>query len=319
MSQYLVRRLLMSVPVLLGISMILFAILALAPGDPFGDLVANENIPPEVLLNLRKQFGMDDPIHMRYLHWFVATVQGDLGYSFVSHVPVQDLIIQRLPVTLFVLGSAYVMALLVALPIGILSALKPYSVFDQIATTFAFVGFSLPTFFTGLLFILVFSISLGWLPFIYNSSIEATGFAWYLAHLRQAIMPITVLGLAQAAFLTRFVRTAMLEVINQDYITTARSKGLRERHTVLKHALRNALLPVVTVIANDIPGIFTGALITEQIFRVPGIGSLLIRALESNDTPVAMAVVFVNGALIILFNLVADMLYGFLDPRITYS
>ena len=132
-------------------------------------------------------------------------------------------------------------------------------------------------------------------------------------------MPITVLGLAQAAFLTRFVRTAMLEVINQDYITTARSKGLRERHTVLKHALRNALLPVVTVIANDIPGIFTGALITEQIFRVPGIGSLLIRALESNDTPVAMAVVFVNGALIILFNLVADILYGFLDPRITYS
>ena len=319
MSQYLVRRLLMSVPVLLGISMILFAILALAPGDPFGDLVANENIPPEVLLNLRKQFGMDDPIHMRYLHWFVATVQGDLGYSFVSRVPVQELIMQRLPVTLFVLGSAYVMALLVALPIGILSALKPYSVFDQIATTFAFVGYSLPTFFTGLLFILVFSIYLGWLPFIYNSSIEATGFAWYLAHLRQGIMPITVLGLFQAAFLTRFVRASMLEVINQDYITTARAKGLRERYTVLKHALRNALLPVVTVIANDIPGIFTGALITEQIFRVPGIGSLLIRALESNDTPVAMAVVFVNAALIILFNLVADILYGFLDPRITYS
>ncbi|MGQ4809150.1 Dipeptide transport system permease protein DppB [Candidatus Entotheonellaceae bacterium PAL068K] len=319
MSQYLMRRLLMYIPVLLGISIILFAILALAPGDPFGDLVVNEDIPPEVLLNLRQQFGMDDPLHVRYLRWLIAMVQGNWGFSFVSRMPVHELIIQRLPATLFVLGSAYVLALLVALPIGILSALKPYSVFDQIATTFAFVGYSLPTFFTGLLFILVFSIHLDWLPFIYNSSIEATGFAWYLAHLRQGAMPITVLGLFQAAFLTRFVRASMLEVINQDFITTARSKGLLERHTVLKHALRNALIPVVTVIANDIPGIFTGALITEQIFRVPGIGSLLIRSLESNDTPVAMAIVFVNAALIIIANLVADIIYAFLDPRITYS
>ncbi len=319
MSYYLVRRLLMSIPVLFGISMILFSVLALAPGDPFGDLAANENIPPEVLYKMREQFGLDDPIHVRYWHWLVATLQGDLGYSFVSHVPVQELIMQRLPVTLFVLGSAYVLALLISLPIGILSALKPYSVFDQIATTFAFIGYSLPTFFTGLLFILLFSIHLNWLPFIYNSSIEATGFAWYLAHLRQGAMPIAVLGFFQAALLTRFVRASMLEVINQDYITTARAKGLLERHTILKHALRNALLPVVTVIANDLPGIFTGALITEQIFRVPGIGSLLIRSLESNDLPVAMAVVFVNAVLIVSFNLVADILYGFLDPRITYS
>lgn len=309
----------MYIPVLLGISIILFSILALAPGDPFGDLAANENIPPEVLLNLRNQFGMDDPIHVRYLRWFTAMLQGNWGYSFVSRVPVADLIMQRLPVTLFVLGSAYAVALLVALPVGVISAVKPYSFFDQLATTFAFIGYSLPTFFTGLLFILLFSIYLDWLPFIYSSTIEATGWAWALEHLRQGAMPIAVLGLFQAALLTRFVRAAMLEVINQDFVTTARSKGLHEWFVILKHALRNALIPVATVIAYDIPSIFTGALITEQIFRVPGIGSLLIRSIESNDTPVAMAIVFVNSALVIIFNLLVDVIYGFLDPRIAYK
>jgi peptide/nickel transport system permease protein len=309
----------MYIPVLLGISIILFCILALAPGDPFGDLAANENIPPEILFNLRQQFGMDDPIYLRYVRWFAAMIQGDWGYSFVSRAPVVDLIMQRLPVTLFILGSAYVVALLVALPVGILSAVKPYSIFDQLATTFAFIGYSLPTFFTGLLFILLFSIYLDWLPFIYSSSIEAKGLDWALEHLRQAAMPIAVLGLFQAALLTRFVRASMLEVIDQDFVTTARAKGVHERWVILKHALRNALIPVATVIAYDIPSIFTGALITEQIFRVPGIGSLLIGSIESNDTPVAMAIVFVNAALVIIFNLLVDVIYGFLDPRISYS
>ena len=231
----------------------------------------------------------------------------------------QQLILQRLLTTLFVLGSAYVLALLIALPVGILSAIKPYSFFDQLATTFAFIGYSLPTFFTGLLFILVFSIYLGWLPFIYSSTIEARGIAWVLEHLRQGAMPIAVLGLFEAASLTRFVRSSMLEVINQDYITTARAKGLSEYLTMLKHALRNALIPVVTVVALQIPTIFTGAVITEQIFRVPGIGSLLIASIESTDTPVVMAITFVYAALVILFNLMADIIYGLLDPRITYG
>ena len=319
MSRYLLRRLLISVPVLVGISMVLFTILALAPGDPFGELALNPNIPPEVRLNLRQQFGLDDPLVVRYMRWFTAMLQGDWGYSFVSRLPVQQLILQRLPTTLFVLGSAYVLALLIALPVGILSAVKPYSFFDQIATTFAFVGYALPTFFTGLLFILVFSIYLGWLPFIYSSTIEARGLAWVIEHLRQGAMPITVLGLFEAAALTRFVRSAMLEVIHQDYVTTARAKGLAERLTVLKHALRNALIPVVTVVALQIPTIFTGAVITEQIFRVPGIGSLLIAAIESTDTPVVMAITFVYAALVLLFNLLADLIYGLLDPRITYG
>lgn len=319
MSRYLLRRLLISVPVLLGISLVLFAILALAPGDPFGELALNPNIPPEVRLNLRQQFGLDDPLVVRYGRWLTAMLRGDWGYSFVSRLPVQQLILQRLPTTLFVLGSAYVLALVLALPIGILSAVKPYSFFDQVATTFAFVGYSLPTFFTGLLFILVFSITLGWLPFIYSSTIEARGLAWVVEHLRHAAMPIAVLGLFEAASLTRFIRAAMLEVINQDYITTARAKGLSERLTMLKHALRNALIPVVTVAALQIPTIFTGAVITEQIFRVPGIGSLLIASIESTDTPVVMAITFVYAALVILFNILADMIYGLLDPRITYG
>ena len=256
---------------------------------------------------------------MRYFRWLTSMLRGDWGYSFVSRLPVQELIFQRLLTTLFVLGSAYVLALLIALPVGILSAVKPYSIFDQFATTFAFIGYSLPTFFTGLLFILVFSIYLDWLPFIYSSTIEATGMAWLLEHLRQAAMPIAVLGLFEAASLTRFVRASMLEVINQDYVTTARSKGLPERRTILKHALRNALIPVVTIIALQIPTIFTGAVITEQIFRVPGIGSLLIASIESTDTPVVMAITFVYAALVILFNLMADILYGVLDPRISYT
>jgi peptide/nickel transport system permease protein len=299
--------------------MVLFTILALAPGDPFGELALNPNIPPEVRFNLRRQFGLDDPMVVRYIRWLTAMLQGDWGYSFVSRLPVQQLILQRLPTTLFVLGSAYVLALLIALPVGILSAIKPYSLFDQLATTFAFVGYSLPTFFTGLLFILVFSIYLGWLPFIYSSTIEARGFAWVLEHLRQGAMPITVLGLFEAASLTRFVRSAMLEVIHQDYVITAQAKGLAEHLTVLKHALRNALIPVVTVVALQIPTIFTGAVITEQIFRVPGIGSLLIAAIESTDTPVVMAITFVYAALVILFNLLADLIYGLLDPRIAYE
>jgi peptide/nickel transport system permease protein len=305
--------------VLLGTSVILFAILALAPGDPFGELALNPNIPPEVRFNLRQQFGLDDPLAVRYWRWLTAMVHGDWGYSFVSRMPVQRLIMQRLLTTLFVLGSAYLMALLIALPVGILSAVKPYSFFDQFATTLAFIGYSLPTFFTGLLFILVFSITLHWLPFIYSSTIEATGLAWVLEHLRQGAMPITVLGLFEAAALTRFVRSSMLEVINQDFVTTARAKGLSERRTVLKHALRNALMPVVTVVALQIPTIFTGAVITEQIFRVPGIGSLLIASIESTDTPVVMAITFVYAVLVIVFNLIADIIYVLLDPRISYS
>lgn len=318
MSKYFLRRVLISIPALLGISLVLFTVLALAPGDPFEELATNPNVPAEVRANLRTQFGLDDPIPVRYVRWVTAMVKGDWGFSFTSRVDVSTLIMQRLPTTLFVLGTAQLLGLLVALPVGIYSAVRPYSIFDQIVTTFAFIGFSLPTFFTGLLFILFFSIYLDWLPFIYRADISATGWRWVWEMARQAIMPIAVLGLFQGAAMTRFVRSAVLEVIKLDYVNTARSKGLSERVTIIKHVVRNALIPVVTLVALQIPGVFTGAVITEQIFRVPGIGSLLISAILSNDTPVIMSITFVFSALVVLFNLIADLVYGWLDPRISY-
>ena len=319
MGMYLLRRLALMVPALLGISVVLFCILALAPGDPFEELAANPNVPAEVRMRLRAQFGLDDPIWQRYLHWIANMAQGNWGFSFVSRIDVDKLILQRLPVTIAVIGASQVVALLIALPIGILAAVKPYSWFDRIASTFAFIGFSLPTFFTGVLFILVFSIHLGWLPFVFRADIPGTGFPWLWEHIKQSIMPVMVLGLFQGATWMRYVRSAVLDVIRLDYVTTARSKGLAERVVISKHVVRNALIPVVTLVALQIPAVFGGAIVTEQIFRIPGIGSLLIDAILRNDTPVIMAVTFVFSALVVLFNLIADILYAWLDPRITYN
>src|ERR1043166_930568 len=318
MGRYLLRRLLIALPSLIGISIVLFTVLALAPGDPFGELATNPNVPPEVREALRVKFGLDDPVVVRYLRWLVAMMHGDWGFSFVSRVDVDQLILHRLPTTLFVIGSSQILALMIALPVGVYAATRPYSIFDQIANTLAFIGFSLPTFFTGILFILVFSIYLDWLPFVYRADISATGWQWYWEHVRQAIMPVAVLGLFQGASWTRFVRSAVLDVVRLDYVTTARAKGLPERVVITKHVVRNALIPVVTLVALQMPAVFSGAIITEQIFRVPGIGSLLITSILANDTPVIMAVTFVFACLVILFNLMADILYGWLDPRIAY-
>ena len=318
MSQYILRRLLIAIPSLLGISLALFTVLALAPGDPFGELAANPNVPPEVAAELRRKFGMDDPVLVRYWSWFTAMLQGSWGFSFVSRMDVDQLILQRLPTTLVVIGSSQLLALAIALPVGIYAATKPYSIFDQIANTLAFIGFSLPTFFTGILLILLFSITLDWLPFVYRADIAETGWRFYWEHFKQMIMPVTVLGLFQAGSWTRYVRSAVLDVIRLDYVTTARSKGLAERVVIVKHVVRNALIPVVTLVALQMPAIFGGAIVTEQIFRVPGIGSLLISAMLANDTPVIMAVTFVFSILVVFCNLLADVIYGWLDPRISY-
>ena len=319
MGAYLLRRLLIAIPSLLGISLILFTVLALAPGDPFSEMATNPNVPPEVREALRASFGLNDPIMVRYVRWLSNMVQGDWGFSFASRINVDTLIMQRVPTTLFIVGSSQILALCIALPVGIYAATRPYSVFDQVANTLAFVGFSLPTFFTGLLLILIFSVTLDWFPFVYRSDLAATGWRWYWEMFRQAIMPITVLGLFQAASYTRYVRSAVLDVIRLDYVTTARSKGLGEAAVINKHVVRNALIPVVTLVALQMPAVFGGAIVTEQIFRIPGIGSLLIDAILANDTPVIMAVTFVFACLVVLFNLIADILYGWLDPRISFS
>jgi len=318
MGRYLLRRLLIAVPSLLGISLVLFTVLALAPGDPFGELASNPNVPPEVAAGLRAKFGLDDPVFLRYLRWVSAMLHGDWGFSFVSRTDVDTLIWQRLPATLLVIGSSQVLALLIALPVGVYSAMRRYSIFDQLANLWAFIGFSLPPFFTGLLFILLFSIYLDWLPFVFRSDLGASGWDWYWEEFKQALMPVAVLALFQAASWTRYVRSSVLEVIRLDYVTTARAKGLPERRVIVKHVLRNALIPVVTLVALQMPALFGGAIVTEQIFRIPGIGSLLISSILANDTPVIMAVTFVFACLVVLFNLIADLLYGWLDPRIAY-
>jgi peptide/nickel transport system permease protein len=227
MFRYILRRLMIAVPSLLGISLVLFTVLAMAPGDPFSELVSNPNIPPEALA-LRQKFGLDDPLMVRYWNWLTAMLQGDWGYSFISRINVETLIMQRIPVTLLVIGSSQLLALCIAIPVGVYAATRPYSIFDQIASTLAFIGFSLPTFFTGILLILFFSIHLDWLPFVYRADIPETGWRFFWEHFKQMIMPVMVLGMFQAGAWTRYVRSAVLDVIRLDYVTTALKRLVRK-------------------------------------------------------------------------------------------
>jgi peptide/nickel transport system permease protein len=312
-GRFVIRRTLVSVITLILISIGVFSILALAPGDPLAGFANNPSVPPELRQRLRQQLGIDDPIQEQYVKWARQYVQGNWGQSFTSRAPVREVIFDRLPVTLLISGTALLLSLLIAIPIGVISALKPYSVFDQVATTFAFLGFSVPTFFSGLVLIIIFSVKLGWLPFIFDRT--ATGWAY----VEQCIMPVCVLGFFAAASTMRFTRASMLEVVNQDYVRTARAKGLNERQVTISHSMRNAMIPVVTIVALQIPAVFGGAVVTEQIFRIPGIGALLIDSIGSKDTPVVMAVTFGIAILIVIFNILADILYAILDPRIKLS
>jgi peptide/nickel transport system permease protein len=320
MNRYIARQILIALPTILGISFVIFMVLSLAPNDPMSQFALNPAIPPEVRENIRHQLGLDQPWPVRYVKWLWTLVtERDLGYSFASRLPVTTLIGQRLPTTLWVLGFSYLISILLAIPIGIISSVKQYSLFDNLVSAFAFIGFSVPTFFTGVLLILVFSIRLHWLPFIYDSTLVIKDLDSFGQLLKQSAMPIMVLGLFETATLARYVRASMLENLPLDYVRTARAKGLQERFVIFRHAFRNSMIPVVTLLALGIPGIFGGALITEQIFRVPGIGSLLVSSLAASDTPVIMGVTFIYGILVVTFNLVADIVYGFLDPRIKYA
>jgi peptide/nickel transport system permease protein len=313
-TTYATRRLLIALPTLLLISGVVYAILALAPGDPLGQLAGGSDFTSEVQANLRQQFGLDDPLYLRYLKWLMNFVLGDWGYSFASRSPALGLISQRLPTTLEVVGTAYLLAVLIALPVGVSTATRQYTWYDHLATGLSFAGFSLPTFFTGVLLIVVFSVELHWLPMVYDQRVTDP-----VLWLKQAIMPIAVLALFQAATLTRYVRAAVLDALDHDYVRTARAKGLDEPVLVVRHVLRNALIPVVTLVGLQLPIVFTGAVVTEQIFRVPGIGSLLIASIRSSDTPVIMAIVMLFAVLVVVFTLIADLLYGMLDPRVRYS
>ena len=334
MLNYTIRRLVLAVPTLLFISAVIFIIVKLSPSDPTAGLPLT--IPPEVREQIRESLGFNDPIPIQFLLWlkqFVVTEPlhwsnqwfgtsfevGQRMISYQTRSPVFDLIAQRLPQTLWVVGVSYIVGILIAVPLGILAAYKQYSIFDQLSTLLAMIGFSIPTFFTGVTLILVFSVTLGWLPSIYDTTHTVTDWDSFVFQVKQSIMPIAVLGLFNAAQISRFMRASMLDNLTQDYVRTARAKGLGERAVVLLHVLRNSMIPVVTVIALNLPSVFGGALITEQVFQVNGLGQLLILAIQGGDVPMVQTVTVMFAVLIVLFNLIADVLYGFLDPRIRYD
>jgi peptide/nickel transport system permease protein len=319
MTQYIVRRVLIAIPTLLVISFVVFAVLSLAPGDPLAQFALNPAIPESTRERIRASFGLDKPWYTRYVLWLGNISRGDWGFSFSTKAPVVNLIWQRLPQTLQVVGLAYLIAVVLAVPIGVISAVKQYSIFDQAATFLSFIGFSVPSFFTGLVLILLFAINLHWFPIVYSSTLEVNSWETFLGQARQMVLPVTVLVVQQTAALTRFMRAAMLDNLPMDYVRTARAKGLSDRAVVVQHVLTNSLIPVVTLVALGIPTIFAGAIITENLFRVNGLGQLLITSIQNSDTPVVMALTFIFAILTVFFNLIADVLYGVLDPRVRYS
>ncbi len=342
MLNYTLRRLMFTIPTLLFISFVIFLILDMAPNDPTGNLPMT--IPPDVREKIRQSLGLDSPMYVRYLLWckqffineplnlieqWFDVCFGDCGErlrvrSWATRSYVVDLIAERMPQTLWVVGMSYVVSIFIALPIGVISAYRQYSWFDQFGTFFSMIGFSVPTFFTGVMLIVIFSVwvpsdSIFWLPSVYDTTLEVTDLHSLWLQIRQMIMPVFVLALYNAAQLSRFMRASMLDNLSQDYVRTARAKGLKEKTVLLVHVLRNSMIPVVTVIALSVPQVFGGAIITEQIFRVNGLGQLLITGIQGADIPLVQTLTFIFAVLIVLFNLVADILYGLLDPRIRYD
>ena len=339
MGRYIIRRVLFAIPTLIAISFVIFAILDLAPGDPTASLPLT--IPPEDREKIREALGFNDPFLVSWLKWlyqmmivepiflieqmFNITI-GDSEnririISWSSKAPAVDTIIERIPQTLWVLGLAFILGIMIAIPVGVISAYKQYSVFDNVGTFVTMVGYSVPTFFTGLLAIVIFSVWLGWFPSFYDTThvVDWTSWESIWFQIKQMIMPVAVLALFNAAALSRFTRSSMLDNLNEDYVRTARSKGLNENKVLVTHVLRNSLIPVVTLIALQIPGVFAGAIITEQIFRINGLGQLLISAIQGADVPMVQTLTFLFAVLIVIFNLVADVTYGLLDPRIRYD
>ncbi|MFV0491443.1 MAG: ABC transporter permease [Pseudorhodobacter sp.] len=337
MFNYTLRRAIFAVPTLLVISFVIFALLDLAPNDPTSDLPLT--LSAEAREKIRLSLGLDQPFAIRYLKWLyqffvneplnlLETMTGwQIGdsenrlrvISWMTRSPVMDLIAERMPQTLWVVGMSYVIAVVLAVPIGVISAYKQYSLFDQIGTFLAMVGFSVPAFFSGVLLVVIFSSTLQWFPSIYDTTHRVTDWNSLVFQIQQMFLPVMVIALINLSQISRFVRSSVLDNLNQDYVRTARAKGVKERTVLLSHVLRNSLIPVVTVIALGVPSIFSGAIITEQIFRVNGLGQLLITAIEAGDLPLVQTLTFIFAGLIILFNLIADVLYGLLDPRIRYD
>ncbi|MGD9711942.1 MAG: ABC transporter permease [Thermomicrobiales bacterium] len=319
MAQYLLRRIVISIPVLIGITMVTFAMVNFAPGDPVSALINPEAagaLGPDWVEQQREELGLNDPLPVRYLRWGQEILKGNLGYSTIDRQPVAEKIVTRIGPTLRLMITVQIISLLIALPVGVISALRQYSFLDYLVSVLGFAAISIPSFFLALAGIYVFGLELGWLPTSGMRTIGAEeSFVDLLEHL---ILPATVLGLANAAPLIRYVRSSMLEVIRQPYVSVARAKGLSERAVIYGHAVRNALIPLVTVIALGLPSLFAGTVIIETIFAWPGMGQLAIAAVRSRDFPMIMALNLVVATMILLSNLIADVLYAAIDPRIKY-
>ena len=313
MLTYILKRLLGAVPLMVGISIIIFGILQSIPGGPIAVYLDNPNITGRDIAILKHQFGLDRPVYIQYLSWLGAYVTGTWGVSYSSGEQVGKLITQRLPATLLLMGSSFAVALAIAITGGVHSAVRQHSLFDTSMTTFSFLGISMPVFWFGLMLQLVFGVRLGWLPV---AGFGGTG-SWIDVP-RHLILPTIVLALFTAGRWSRFVRSGMLEVLNQDYIRVARAKGLTQRGVIVRHALKNGLIPVVTIVALDLSGLFSGAVVTETVFAWPGMGSLLIQSISNVDYPTLLAILMLSSVAIVLSNLAADVLYGVFDPRFVY-
>jgi peptide/nickel transport system permease protein len=330
-QRYIFRRLLQMIPIALGISVLMFSLLTLAPGDPVDLLIASDpRVKPQDVARLKHIYGLDQPIHIRYVKWLGRTVQGDLGFSRTYKEPVTEIMRDRIGNSLWLTVTAFFLALLIAMPVGVYSALHQYSFLDYLATTFTFFGVSIPVFWFGIMMIYMFAVwhpwtvlpAMAWLalpPGGISTPGVAGGLPFYLDRLRYMLLPSIVLALLSMATYTRYTRSSMLEVIRQDYVRTARSKGLAERTVINRHALRNALIPLVTIVALSISGLFAGAPITETVFAWPGVGRLLVDSVIGGDYVAAQAVLMFLAVLVLVFNLVADIGYALLDPRIRYD
>ena len=317
MGRFVLRRLLQALPLLVAISAVSFTILKLTPGGPLAAYEGNPQFTDEDRARLEHAFGLDQPIPLQYVSWLGQFIRGDWGYSFASHQPVLTLIGERLPNTIYLMGTVFVTVLLLAIPIGVVAAVKQYSWFDHLVTGSTFAFLSTPTFWLGLLLIIVFGLQLRLFPI---GGIDTPGQPLNIFdRLRHLVLPVATIALVQLGSHVRYLRASMLETITQDYMRTARSKGLGERVVVLRHALKNAAIPFVTVVALDVPELFAGALVTEQIFGWPGMGRLFWDAATRFDYPVLMGILTVSSGLIVLANLLADVVYGYLDPRIRFG
>jgi len=317
-----IRRLIVVVPTLFLISIAIFSILHLAPGDPVTAIVGRRPPSREVLRLIRLEYGLDQPIYVQYFKWLSKVLQGDLGYSYINHAPIVDLIGPAIPYTVELMLVAEAVSVMIAIILGVIAAVKHYSIVDALSSLAALAGYSIPNFWVALMAIMVFSVWLGWLPISGIATLGVTfpsPFHAFLDHLRYLVLPTSILVLGWTAYLFRMVRSSMLEVLRQDYIVTARAKGLKERVVIYKHALRNALLPVVTYEAYSMGFLLSGAAVIESIFSWPGLGQLMVTISHMRDYPTLMALTMIIAVMVLIANLFADIAYAIVDPRIKYE